>query len=215
MTVRIVLADDHHVVREGLRILLDLDPELEVVGEAADGVEAIQLARSLAPDLVLMDLAMPVMDGIAATAAIRRDLPSTEVLALTSVLNDASIVGAINAGAIGYLLKDTHAAILGQAVKAAAQGQVQLSPVVAARLARNIACSHVAQPLSERESEVLQLLARGGTNREIAATLGVSSETIKTHVGTILTKLGARSRTQAALQAIRMGLLRPDDVGNA
>ena len=134
MTIRILLADDHSVVRKGLRLFLTYDPALEVVGEAADGAEALSLARELKPDVVLMDLLMPVMDGIAATAAIRSELPDTEVLALTSVLEDASVVGAVRAGAIGYLLKDTQAEALCQAIKAAAAGQVQLTPKAAARL---------------------------------------------------------------------------------
>src|SRR5438105_8104621 len=128
MTIRILIVDDHSVVRQGLRMFLGLDPELEVVGEAADGAEALRLARQFHPDVVVMDLLMPVMDGIAATAAIRRELPDTEVVALTSVLEDVSVVGAIRAGAIGYLLKDTQAEALCQAIKAAAAGQVQLTP---------------------------------------------------------------------------------------
>ena len=215
MTVRIVIADDHHVVREALRLLLDLDPDLEVVGEAADGAEAVRLARELRPDLVLMDLAMPGMDGITATAAIRHEVPSTEVLALTSVTDDASIAGAIRAGAIGYLLKDTHAAVLGPAVKAAAEGQVQLSPHVAASLARQIASPKEQKPLSERERDVLRLIARGRTNHEIARELQLGTETVKTHVGNILTKLGVQGRTQAAVQAVRMGLVRAEDIGKA
>src|SRR5947209_17428592 len=138
MTIRIVIAGDHSVVRQGLRMFLGLDPELEVVGEAADGAEALRLAQQLRPDVVVMDLLMPVMDGIAATAAIRRTLPDTEVLALTSVLEDASVVGAVRAGAIGYLLKDTEADELRRAIKAAAAGQVQLSPEAATRLMRAV-----------------------------------------------------------------------------
>jgi two-component system, NarL family, response regulator LiaR len=134
MTIRILLVDDHSVVRKGLRLFLKYDPELEVVGEAADGAEALSLAREFKPDVILMDLLMPVMDGIAATAAIRRELPETEVLALTSVLEDASVVEAVRAGAIGYLLKDMQADALCQAIKAAAAGQVQLTPKAAARL---------------------------------------------------------------------------------
>jgi DNA-binding NarL/FixJ family response regulator len=213
MTVRVVIADDHHVVREALRLLLDLDPEIEVVGQAADGTEAIRLTRELQPDLVLMDLAMPQMDGIAATATIRQEVPSTEVLALTSVLDDASIEGAIKAGAIGYLLKDTHAADLCPAVRAAAEGQVQLSPQAAASLARRITAPQEQKPLSERERDVLRLVARGQSNKEIARQLQLGSETVKTHVSNILFKLGAQGRTQAALQAVKMGLVRTDEVG--
>src|SRR6516164_5535866 len=138
MTIRILIADDHSVVRQGLRMFLGLDSELEVVGEAANGAEALNLARQLRPDVVLMDLLMPVMDGIAATSAIRREVPDTEVLALTSVLEDASVVGAVRAGAIGYLLKDTQAEELCRAIKAAAAGQVQLSPQAAVRLMREV-----------------------------------------------------------------------------
>src|SRR6202521_3292665 len=128
MAIRILIADDHDVVRQGLRTFLGLDPALEVVGEAADGAEAVRLAHRLRPDVVLMDLVMPELDGIAATQLIRRELPDTEVVALTSVLEDASVVGAVRAGAIGYLLKDTEPRELRQAIKAAAAGQVQLSP---------------------------------------------------------------------------------------
>ncbi len=138
MTIRILLVDDHTVVRKGLRTFLSYDPELEVVGEASDGAQALRLARELTPDVVVMDLLMPGMDGITATAAIRRALPETEVLALTSVLEDASVVGAVRAGAIGYLLKDTQAEALCQAIKAAAAGQVQLTPRAAARLMQAI-----------------------------------------------------------------------------
>jgi NarL family two-component system response regulator LiaR len=138
MTIRVLLVDDHSVVLQGLRLFLKYDPELEVVGEAADGAEALSKARELTPDVVLMDLLMPGMDGITATAMIRRELPDTEILALTSVLEDASVVGAVRAGAIGYLLKDTKAEALCQAIKAAAAGQVQLTPKAAARLMQAI-----------------------------------------------------------------------------
>ena len=207
MTIRILLVDDHTVVRKGLRTFLSYDPDLEVVGEAADGAQALSLARELTPDVVLMDLLMPGMDGIAATAAIRRDLPETEVLALTSVLEDASVVGAVRAGAIGYLLKDTQAEALCQAIKAAAAGQVQLTPKAAARLMQAIAAPESPEALTERETEVLRLLAQGQSNKQIARSLNNTEKTIKTHVSRILSKLGVQSRTQAALYAIRTGLV--------
>src|SRR5579859_7275024 len=168
MVIRIVLADDHSVVRQGLRMFLGLDPELEVVGEAADGAEAIRLAQQLRPDVVVMDLLMPVMDGITATAIIRGELPDTEVLALTSVLEDASVVGAVRAGAIGYLLKDTDADALCRAIKAAAAGQVQLTPQAAARLMQAVSAPESPEALTERETEVLRQLAQGKANKEIA-----------------------------------------------
>jgi two-component system, NarL family, response regulator LiaR len=209
MTIRILLVDDHTVVRKGLRTFLSYDPDLEVVGEAADGSEALTKARELTPDVVVMDLLMPGMDGIAATAAIRRELPETEVLALTSVLEDASVVGAVRAGAIGYLLKDTQAEALCQAIKAAAAGQVQLTPRAAARLMQAISASESPEALTERETEVLRLLAQGYSNKQIAHSLNNTEKTIKTHVSRILSKLGVQSRTQATLYAIRNGLVSP------
>jgi DNA-binding NarL/FixJ family response regulator len=207
MTIRILLVDDHSVVRKGLRSFLKYDPELEVVGEAADGAQALSLARELTPDVVVMDLLMPGMDGITATAAIRRELPETEVLALTSVLEDASVVGAVRAGAIGYLLKDTQAETLCQAIKAAAAGQVQLTPKAAARLMQAISAPESPEALTERETEVLRLLAQGYSNKQIAHRLNNTEKTIKTHVSRILSKLGVQSRTQATLYAIRTGLV--------
>jgi DNA-binding NarL/FixJ family response regulator len=207
MTIRILIADDHSVVRQGLRMFLGLDPELEVVGEAEDGAEALRMARQLLPDIVLMDLLMPVMDGITATATIRHELPDTEVLALTSVLEDASVVGAVRAGAIGYLLKDTQADALCQAIKSAAAGQVQLTPRAAARLMQAVSAPESPVALTERETEVLRPMARGRSNKQIARSLHISEKTVKTHVSNILSKLGVQSRTQATLYAIRIGLV--------
>jgi DNA-binding NarL/FixJ family response regulator len=207
MAIRIVIADDHSVVRRGLRMFLKQDPELDVVGEAANGDEAVRLARQLQPDIVLMDLLMPVMDGIAATALIRRELPDTEVIALTSVLEDASVVGAVRAGAIGYLLKDTDADALCRAIKAAAAGQVQLTPQAAARLMQVVSAPDSPEELTERETEVLRLLAQGRANKQIAYTLHIAEKTVKVHVSNILGKLGVQSRTQATLYAIRIGLV--------
>lgn len=207
MTIRILLVDDHSVVRQGLQMFLRLDPELEVVGEAANGAKAVQLARELRPDVVLMDLLMPGMDGVEATAAIRRELPEVEVVALTSVLEDERVFSAMRAGATGYLLKDTEADELCRAIKAAAAGQVQLSPQVAARLMREIHSPESPEVLTPRETEVLSLLAWGLANKEIARELGIGEKTVKTHVSNILGKLGVLSRTQAALYAVRAGLV--------
>lgn len=214
MAIRILIVDDHSVVRQGLKMFLRLDPELEVVGEAANGAEALQLVRELQPDVVLMDLLMPVMDGVAATAAIRRELPQTEVIALTSVLEDSSVFGAIRAGAIGYLLKDTEADELRRAIKAAAAGQVQLSPEAAMRLMREVRAPENPDELTERETEVLCLLARGMSNKEIARELTIGEKTVKTHVSNILSKLNVPSRTQAALYAVRTGLVSIDEANS-
>jgi NarL family two-component system response regulator LiaR len=209
MTIRVLIADDHGVVRKGLRMFLGRDPEIVLVGEAADGQEAVALARQRRPDVVLMDLLMPGMDGIAATAIIRRELPETEVIALTSVLESDSVVGAIKAGAIGYLLKDTQAAELRKAIKAAAAGQVQLSPQASAYLVQQVRLPETrpAETLTAREMEVLRLLADGQSNKEIARTLQIAEDTAKTHVRHVLAKLGVQSRTQAVLCAIRLGLV--------
>ncbi|HEU4328082.1 MAG TPA: response regulator transcription factor [Roseiflexaceae bacterium] len=212
MTIRILLVDDHSVVRQGLRMFLGLDPELEVVGEASDGAEALRVARQLKPDVVLMDLLMPVMDGISATSAIRRELPDTEVVAMTSVLEDAAIIGAVRAGAIGYLLKDTQADELCRAIKAAADGQVQLAPRAAARLMREVRAPDSPETLTDRETEVLRLLAKGHANKEIARLLMISEKTVKTHISNILAKLGVQSRTQAALYAVRIGIVSAEEL---
>lgn len=211
MSITVLLVDDHSVVRQGLRMFLGLDPELEVVGEARNGREAVNLARTLQPDIVLMDLLMPEMDGLEATTVIRQELPDTEVLALTSVLEDDKVYGAIRAGAIGYLLKDTEGDELCRAIKAAAAGQVQLSAAAAARLVREVRRPEQPDALTPRETEVLRLLAEGLANKEIARALGIGEKTVKTHVSNILSKLGVLSRTQAALQAVRMGLVAIDE----
>jgi len=208
MPIRVLIADDHGVVRQGLRMYLGSDPELEIIGEARDGAEAINLSRELHPDVVLMDLLMPGMDGIAATAAIRRQMPETEVVALTSVLEDASVVEAVRAGAIGYLLKDTDAHELRRAIKAAAAGQVQLAPQAAARLMHEVRAPEKSYAaLTERETDVMKLLAQGKSNKEIAQALNIGEQTVKTHVSRILDKLGLSSRTQVVLYAIRIGLV--------
>lgn len=207
MTIRVLLVDDHSVVRQGLRMFLELDPALEIVGEAVNGADALQKAHALRPDVILMDLMMPVMDGISAIEILRRDLPDSEILALTSVLEDEAIYRAMRAGAIGYLLKDTEARELRHAIKAAAAGQVQLSPQAAARLMREIRPPDSPEKLTERETDVLRLLARGLSNKEIASDLVIGEKTVKTHVSNILAKLGVVSRTQAALYAARIGLV--------
>ena len=211
--IRLLIADDHRVVREGLGLMLAQDPDLAVVGEAADGEAAVRLARELRPDLVLMDLAMPALDGIAATAVIRRELPETEVLVLTSLLQDHAVVSAIRAGAIGYLHKDTNGAELRRAIKAAAAGQVQLSPAAAEWLLREMRSGQessgtdAAPALTPRERDVLRLLARGLSTRAIAAELGVGENTVKSHTRTLLAKLGVHSRTQGVIEAQRLGLV--------
>src|SRR5438552_2341566 len=207
MVIRVLIADDHSVVREGLRMFLGRDPELEVVGEAADGIEAVERSRQMRPDVVLMDLLMPVMDGIAAISVIRNELPEIEVIALTSVVESAAVVGAVKAGAIGYLLKDTQAPELRRAIKAAAAGQVQLSPQASAHLLREVHIPALPEPLTEREREVLHLLVQGQANKEIARHLQIAEDTVKTHIKHILAKLGVQSRTQAVLCAMRLGMV--------
>jgi NarL family two-component system response regulator LiaR len=212
MSIRILIVDDHSVVRQGLRMFLSLDSELEVVGESENGQEALLMARELKPDVVLMDLLMPVMDGIEATKAIRAELPEVEVVALTSVLEDVSVTGAVRAGAIGYLLKNSEPEELHRAIRGAAEGQVQLAPAAAARLMREVRAPVSPEALTERETEVLRLLARGQANKQIASSLFVEEKTVKAHVSSILRKLGVRSRIQAALHAIRTGLVSVDEL---
>jgi two-component system, NarL family, response regulator LiaR len=211
MAIRILIVDDHRVVRQGLRMFLSLDSELEVVGEATNGAEAVRLARQLAPNVVLMDLLMPVMDGVEATEAIRQELPDVDVIALTSVLEETAIYRAMRAGATGYLLKDIDADELCHAIKSAAAGQVSLSPEVARRLLREVEPPPHPEPLTDRETEVLQHLALGKSNKEIASALVIAEKTVRTHVSSVLGKLGVSSRTQAVLYAVRVGLVSLDE----
>jgi two-component system, NarL family, response regulator LiaR len=193
-------------------MFLSLDPDIQVVGEAANGQEAVDMARELRPDVVLMDILMPVMDGLQATQTIRAEMPEVEILALTSVLEGASITGAVRAGATGYLLKDTDAEALHRAVRGAAEGRVQLAPEAAARLMREVRAPESPEELTDRETDVLKLLARGKANKQIASELFVEEKTVKAHVSSILRKLGVQSRTQAALHAVRIGLVSVDEI---
>lgn len=198
MTIRIIIADDHSVVRQGLRMFLGLDPELEVVGEAVNGAEAVQKAEALQPDVVLMDLIMPVMSGLEATAEIRRRGLSTQVIVVTSVIEEAAVTAVIRAGAIGYLLKDTEADELRRAIKAAAAGRAQLSPAIAARLLAETQNSD-ADTLTARENEVLRLAAAGLSDQEIALRLLVSEPVVHSHVAGIVEKLRLANQSQTLL----------------
>ena len=212
MAVRLLIAEDHAVVRQGLEGFLRLNDGIEVAGEAADGQAAVELAHDVRPDVVLMDLLMPVMDGISATAALQRDLPEVKVIALTSFLEDHLVADALRAGAVGYLLKDTDADSLHRAVLAAHSGQVSLSHTAADRLVREGPAPNGSMRLTRREVDVLLLLARGRSNKEISRELSVGQQTVKTYVSSILAKLNVQSRTQAAMQAVQKGLLSPYDL---
>ena len=204
--IRVLLVDDHAVVRRGLLGFFELLDDLEVVGEAEDGRRAVELVEELMPDVVLMDLLMPVMDGIAATAEIKARFPDVEVVALTSFIEEERVTAALEAGATGYLLKDADADDVAIAVRRAHAGEVHLDPQVARMLANRIrtrrddAPPH--EPLTEREREVLALVAKGHSNKEIATLLDITERTARTHVSNILGKLDLASRTQAALWAI-------------
>lgn len=205
--IRILLVDDHTVVRQGLRMVLSLESDLEVVGEAANGREAVEQARRLQPQVVLMDLLMPVMNGVDAIRAIKQEHPEIEVVALTSVLEDRLVIDAVEAGAMGYLLKETGPDTLFEAIRAASRGEVRLDPQAQKRLLREVRTPEMREALTSRETETLRLLARGLANKEIAGELGISEMTVKTHVSNVLSKLDLASRTQAALFALREGLV--------
>lgn len=213
-SIRVLMVDDHAVVRRGLRMFLADDRDIDVVGEASDGEEAIRLAHELLPDVILMDLLLPKVDGINAIEVIRRGHPDIQVIALTSVLEDASVIGAVRAGAIGYLLKNTESGDLLAAIHAAAAGEVRLSPEASTRLMREIRMPHSPEKLTPRETEVLRLVAEGKANKEISRQLGISEQTTKSHVHEILGKLGMLSRTQAAVYAARIGLVPIESLGH-
>ena len=206
--IRVLVVDDHAVVREGLRTFLSLQDGIEVVGEAADGREAVAAAERERPDVVVMDLVMPRLDGVQAMRELRARVPRARVIVLTSFLDDDRLLPAIRAGAAGYLLKNVEPAELARAVRAADAGEALIDPVVAARLVDALADADEhrdEQALTAREQEVLDLIARGYANKRIALELGIAEKTVKTHVGHVLAKLGVADRTQAALYATRVG----------
>jgi NarL family two-component system response regulator LiaR len=212
-TIRVLIADDHAVVRQGLRTFLELQEDIEVVADACDGEEAVAAALDDRPDVVLMDLVMPGVDGIEATRRILRERPGTRVIALTSFLDDDKVLPAVRAGAAGYLLKDVEPGELVRAIHTVNDGGALLHPAVTARLMRELAEDEPDAEsdgnLTAREREVLALVARGLPNKLIARELGIAEKTVKAHVSSILAKLGVTDRTQAALLAVRRGWVEP------
>jgi len=209
-SIRLLIADDHAVVREGLRTLIGTEPGMEVVGEAADGVEVVQEARSLQPDVILLDMMMPRKDGLEAINEIMRQDSGARILVLTSFSHDDKVFPAIKAGALGYLLKNASPQALLQAIRDVHRGQPTMSPDIASKLMRELRRTSdlppTEEPLTEREVDVLRLVAQGLTNQEIAETLIIGVGTVRTHVSNILAKLHLANRTQAALYALREGL---------
>ena len=205
--IRVLIADDHAVVRQGLRTFLDLQEDVEVVGEATDGEEAVVEAARVHPDVVLMDLVMPRVDGVEAIRRIREASPATRVLVLTSFTEDDKVCPAVRAGAAGYLLKDVQPRALVEAIRTVHGGEALLHPTVAARLMQEFAEEEPRDLLTERELEVIRLIAHGRSNKAIALELGLAEKTVKTHVSNILGKLHVADRTQAALYAVRERLV--------
>jgi two-component system, NarL family, response regulator LiaR len=207
--IRVVVVDDHAVVREGLRNFLGMLPGIELVGEAGSGTEALALVSKVLPQVVLMDLVMPQMDGIEATRRLKDEHPEVNVIVLTSFAEDDKLFPALRAGAVAYLLKDVGPHELADTIQAAARGEVRLGAEVTKRLVKGIAGGAEHQPeqdLTERELEVLRCIAQGRSNKEIGTDLSISEKTVKSHVGNILDKLGLADRTQAALYAVKRGL---------
>jgi len=214
--ITILLVDDQPLFREGLRTLLSVQPDLKVVGEAGDGEEAIKLCRTLKPAVVLMDLQMPVLDGVEATRRLHHEQPDSRVIVLTTFDDDEMVFDGLRAGALGYLLKDAPSEKLAEAIRAAARGESFLQPSIAAKVVAEFArlttkrsppAQALIEPLSDREQEILALIATGATNREIGNRLFLAEGTVKNHVTNVLGKLGVRDRTQAALKAKEMGLI--------
>jgi DNA-binding NarL/FixJ family response regulator len=211
-SIRVLIVDDHAVVREGLRAFLQIQDGIEVVGEAADGAGSVELAAELAPDVVLMDLVMPgPLNGVGAMRALRERVPHSRVIVLTSFLDDERLMPAVQAGADGYLLKDVEPSELVRAIRTVQAGEAMIAPTVAGRLLRTLAAPRGSGPgdgeqLTRRELEVLKLIVGGRSNKRIAFELGIAEKTVKTHVGHLLGKLGVTDRTQAALLAVQSGL---------
>ncbi len=212
---RICIADDHAIVRQGIRALIETEPDMEVVGEAANGAEAVAQAAALHPDVILMDIVMPRKDGIQATKEIREQDPRARILVLTSFAEDEKVFPAIKAGAAGYLLKDSSPLELLQAIRDVAQGKASLHPAIAFKVIRELSqppsLPPTSEPLTGRELDVLRLVARGMSNQEVAASLVISERTVGSHVSNILGKLHLANRTQAALYAMHEGLATADD----
>ncbi|OCA84417.1 DNA-binding response regulator [Bacillus sp. FJAT-27225] len=206
MTIRIVIADDHHVVRRGLAFFLKTQDDFEIIGEASNGVEAVKLAVDLKPDITLMDLDMPVMDGISATAKIREQDPTSKVMILTSFSDQDHVLPAIEAGAAGYQLKDVQPDELAASIRKLVSGEAQIHPKATTHLLTSIKSGRQVDELTRREKEVLQEIASGKSNKEISSALFITEKTVKTHVSNILGKLGLADRTQAALYAVKNGL---------
>jgi DNA-binding NarL/FixJ family response regulator len=217
MAIRVLLVDDQCLFREGLETLLSVHRDIQVVGQASNGQEAVEVAAQVQPDVVLMDVRMPVLDGVRATRRLKRALPQCRVIVLTTFDDDEYVFDALRAGAVGYLLKDVPSARLVEAIRATARGESILEPSVAAKviaeftrvssLVPSAQMEQLVEPLSERELEILGLIARGASNKEIADQLFIAEGTVKNHVTHILGKLGVRDRTQAALRARELGLL--------
>lgn len=210
-TIRILVADDHAIVREGLRALISTEPGLQLVAEASDGVEAVSKTRTLKPDVILLDMLMPRLDGVGAIAEIKRDSPDAKILVLTSFVDDEKVFSAIKSGALGYLLKDSSPQDLLKAIRSTYAGEAFLHPTIASKLIRELKQPasdkpKTENPLTEREVEILQFVAQGLTNDEIAEKLVVSERTVRTHVSNILAKLQLANRTKAALYALKEGL---------
>jgi len=216
--IRLLIADDHNIVRKGIKVLLATEKDMQVVGEAENGVEAVQKAAALDPDVILMDIVMPEMDGIEATRRITADRPGSRILVLTSFAADDKVFPAVKAGALGYLLKDSTPEQLLEAIRQVHRGEPSLEPSIARKVLQEL--SHpgggsgkqTADPLTERELEVLRLIAQGMSNKEIASKIFVAEWTVRSHVSNVLGKLHLASRTQAALYALRSGLASLEDV---
>ena len=210
--IRVLIVDDHAVVRMGLRVFFDLQDDITVVGEAADGSEGVAMARRLEPDVVLMDLLMPNMDGITAIGRVKADRPETEIVTMTSFIEEEKVTAALEAGASGYVLKDAEAEEVAAAVRAAYAGEVHLDPAVARLLAQRMRArksgeGEPVEPLTEREKDVVRLLGQGLSNKDIGSALFITERTARTYVSNILGKLGLASRTQAALYAVEHKLV--------